>query len=156
MNIADFTKTIFPVTELYSKTLSAAAIQLYFEDVEFLDAETFRSLLKKHRASEQGKFWPTFSHLIDLAGTENDAGVKAGIDFDNNLKIDGTGHFDIANETVIKRASRRKIWVERKKLEWKNIDPIERLQGPLSLPDMSVKKDTGHKFRAIPKPGRDA
>ena len=151
MNKKEFTEVILPVTELYSRVFSAAALQLYFEDVQSLDAETFSALLKKHRATEQGKFWPTFSHLVDLAGTENDAGAKAGIEFDKNTGIDGTGSFDRNQETQIKTATRRKNWVERKKLEWKNTGALEKLSNPLTLPDMSIKKSIGYQPKPFPK-----
>ena len=88
-----------------------------------------------------------------MAGTENDAGAKAGIEFDKNTGIDGTGTFDRNQESQIKTATRRKNWIERKKLEWKNTDVLEKLSNPLTLPDMSVKKSIGYQMKPMPKPG---
>lgn len=142
MNIAEFTKILLPITELYGRTLSPAAIQVYFEDVELLDAETFKTLLKHHRASEQGKFWPTFSHLIAQAGTEDDVCAKAGIEFDHDSSIDKSiSTFDRASETTFQTVARRKRYIERKKLEWKQTTPIQRLSNSVLLPGITYSKN---------------
>ena len=136
MKKLEFTEILLPITELYGRVLSPAALQIYFEDVEFLTPEQFKVLLKNHRASEQGKFWPTFSHLLEQAGTESDVATRAGIDFDKNNGIDGTPSFNRQRETEFDTKHRRKIYIEGQKLEWKKTTPIKRLANSVLLPNI--------------------
>lgn len=137
MNKAEFIKTIIPIAEYYSKNLTDGLVEVYFQQAEELTVEVFDRLLKNHLASGQGKFWPTFSHILDQAGTESDIATRAGIDFDKNNAIDGTSSFDRQREKEFDTKQRRKIYIEGQKLEWKKTTPIQRLANSVLLPNLS-------------------
>ncbi len=134
MNKNEFKQSIALVAEYYSKTLTDGLVAVYFDNVSDLPIEVFDLLLKKHIASEQGKFWPTFSHLLEQAGTESDEATRAGIEFDKNTGIDGTGHFDRNQETQFKTAERRKRYIKSQQLAWKKTTPAEKLATSILLP----------------------
>ena len=140
MNNIDFVKIMTPAADYYGKSLTGGLAKVYFNLVKDLDAIVLDALLTKHMSDpNQGMFWPTFAHLMAQAGTESDTAIQAGIDFDKNTGIDGTGSFDRRQESQIATASRRKKWIERAKLEWKETPAIERLINSPLLESSTLK-----------------
>lgn len=128
MNKTEFTKIIFPICEYYGKTLSDAAIALYFDAAKEIDSSAFEHLVKLHLADpDQGKFFPTLAHIVSQASNETDIKRQAAIDFDKNPRIDGTSPFDLQKETRDQREARRRKFITEIVDDWKDASMLERV-----------------------------
>lgn len=114
MKKIEFVKIIAPVAEYYGRTLTDAAIMLYFEEAKQIQAEAFEYLIRMHiRDPEQGAFYPTLAHVLSQAQNKTEIARIAGIAFDQDSSIDGTGRFDRNSETKQQLEIRRKHYVDR-------------------------------------------
>lgn len=128
MTLEEFLKIMLPVQEYYRQTLSKPALTIYHQTAQELPADLFESLIRKHIADpEQGKFFPTFSHVISQAGNENDIRARASAEFDKNPCVDGTIKFDAHKETVSMRAERKRRYVDQQVSDWRQSTPMQRL-----------------------------
>lgn len=128
MKKTDFVKIIFPLCEYYGKTLSDAAIALYFEAAKDIDTQAFEYLVKLHLADpDQGKFFPTLAHIVGQASNETDIKRQAAIEFDENPRIDGTSPFDLQKESRDHLEARRRKYISEVVDDWKDSSMIERI-----------------------------
>lgn len=135
MTKTDFVKIIAPVAEYYGRTLSDAALQVYYEAAKEISAQAFEHLVRMHIAHpEQGRFFPTLAHVAAQAGEESDIARQAGIDFDNEPNIDGTGWFDCNHETKHDREQRRRKYIAKCVDQWRSAPALERIAHSENIP----------------------
>lgn len=129
MTKTEFLKIILPLAEYYhGKTMQDAVAEVYYRAAKDLPADVFEALIKMHIADpDQGRFFPTFAHVIAQAGTEPDIAAHAGIAFDKKPGIDGTGSFDCQNESQHTRSTRRARYVQRVVAQWKESSAVEKM-----------------------------
>lgn len=140
MDRQEFLEILLPVAELYGKKLGEAALTEYYKDVEFLNSDDFRYLMKKHRKDpDQGKYFPIAPHLLSQASNEQSVKTQAGIEFDKNPKIDGTISFDVQKETYAQRAERRRRYVGKLVESWKAQSSAEKINGQKNLEDVNSR-----------------
>lgn len=136
MNKKEFLETIVPVAEYYGRAMSEAAFAVYYESCKHLNRATFDHLVRAHIADpDHGRYFPTFSHLVAQAGDEKDIARQAGVAFDDRPNIDGTGWFDVQQESKSDRDARKRRYVARCVDEWKGRSAIERIAHSSRLPD---------------------
>jgi len=135
MNKSEFIEIIIPLAEYYGKTLTDAAMMVYFEAAKFIDALAFQHLVKMHMTDpDQGKFFPTLAHIVGQASDEKTVSRQAGIAFDKNPKIDGTSGFDVKKESKQQLETRRRHWIASQSDDWKSASAIERIAFSEKIP----------------------
>lgn len=136
MNSIEFSKIIGPVAEYYDRNLSESAVAVYFQLVKDLDAEAFQHMINLHMTDpEQGMYFPTMAHLTAQVSTSKDVIREAGIAFENNPQIDGTGGFDLNRESAYDREQRKRAYIDTQVNEWKSASVLERIGYSDRVPD---------------------
>jgi hypothetical protein len=136
VNKEQFLKIILPTASYYSKEMPSELITIYFNQAHEIDAEAFEFLINQHmKDSDQGRFFPTFAHLIAQAGTESQIKVEAGRLFEKNPLIDGYSSYDAQRESVEKRESRKRRFVSEYLEDWKDSTPIEKIAFSEKIPE---------------------
>lgn len=147
MNRQEFVQVMIPVAQYYTKELTDSLIKIYYAQASELSVEAFEYLINMHmKDPDQGRFFPTFAHLIAQGGTEDDIKVEAKKIFDNNPCIDGIGSYQAKLESIDKRNARRSAYIRSYVSEWKECTSLEKLAFSKRIPDNIkglIKNDLG-------------
>lgn len=135
MNKTEFIEIIAPLAEYYGKTLTDAAVMVYFQASKEIDANAFQHLINLHMGDpDQGKFFPTLAHLAGQASDEKTVTRQAGIEFDTNPRADGSSTFDIQQESKYQLDIRRKRFIANVVEEWSAASTVERIACSEKIP----------------------
>ena len=154
----EFVSIIMPVSEYYSRPLGDAAIEVYYSAAKEIPAAAFEFLVKRHMNDPvNGKYWPTLAHVLAQASDQSDIEREAAIEFENNPKIDGTGWFDLNQETRHQRELRKRQYIIKRVTGWQNASMIERIAHCERIP-LSARKPALEKLGikvALEGPGNE-
>lgn len=131
---------------MYSKEISTELANLWYSRFKGLPTEVFVMALQDHMDdTSEGKFFPTFAHILcQIIGTEDDAAVRYGIEFDDKPTCDGTQSFDVQREKSIQRDMRRKRWVESNLARWRSATTERKIEYSLTLKSTQRKLEAYH------------
>lgn len=141
MKKQDFVEVMHPVARYYGRELTNELTLIYFELVKKLTRPTFEALVWKHMQDpDQGQFFPTFAHLSNQASNAKDVKRKAGLEFDDNPRIDGTTTFQEQHESVFDRQERRRRYIDRRLEDFSALTALQRIQVSNILEHEDVKR----------------
>lgn len=132
---------MLPVAEYYSKEMPECLIKIYYEQAKELSVECLEFLISMHmKDPDQGRFFPTFAHLLAQAGTENDIKAEAHKAFDKNPCIDGVCSYEVRHESIDKRNLRRSAYIRNYVSDWKDCSEIEKISFSTRIPEEITKQ----------------
>ena len=141
MNKKEFIEVMYPVAQYYDRKLSDELVKMYYALVKQLSKQTLEALTLKHMQDpDHGQFFPTFAHLTNQAANEKGLKRQAGLEFDDNPGIDGSGHWEVNHETTFQRQERRRRYIDNKLERFHSQNAIERIQTSNILEHQDVKR----------------